>query len=191
MPTLILASQSPRRKALLTESGYSFFTKKSFVSEDMQQPLHPAKTVEELARRKAEAVFFEYPEDVVLGADTVVACDDTILGKPDGSVEARAMLKQLSSRSHYVYTGVALLAPQRRAVFHAVTEVRFYPLDNRLIDEYIASEEPYDKAGAYGIQGKGRLFVEAIFGDYFNVVGLPISRTARELMEVGVYPSFT
>lgn len=191
MPSLLLASQSPRRKELLDQSGYSFLIQSSNVSEQIDSDLAPYEKVEELALRKAEKVFSQNRDKVVLGADTVVALGDTILGKPADRTEARHMLGLLSNHSHYVYSGAALISQDVKQVFHVKTEVLFYPLEDSLVESYVNTEEPYDKAGAYGIQGKGRLFVKAIYGDYFNVVGLPIARVARELEQFQIFPSFT
>ncbi|SDH96311.1 septum formation protein [Alteribacillus persepolensis] len=190
MPSLLLASQSPRRKQLLKESGFSFVTQASYVSEEVPSGFSPVQTVEELARRKAESVFCNHPDKLVIGADTVVACGSDILGKPKTKEEARQMLCQLSAASHEVYSGTALISKHVKKVFHVKTEVVFYPLDEALVEAYIATEEPFDKAGAYGIQGRGRLFVKKLNGDYFNVVGLPIARVARELEQCGIYPAF-
>ncbi|WP_158738197.1 nucleoside triphosphate pyrophosphatase [Alteribacillus sp. YIM 98480] len=190
MPSLLLASQSPRRKELLEQSGFSFHTQVSNASEEVDPSIPPSKTVEELALRKAEKVFSQNANETVLAADTVVVSDNTILGKPADEQEARQMLRQLSNRTHDVYSGTAILSKDVRKVFHVKTEVVFYPLQEELIASYLKTEEPYDKAGAYGIQGKGRLFVKAIHGDYFNVVGLPIARVARELEACHIFPSF-
>ncbi|SFE70672.1 Maf family protein [Alteribacillus iranensis] len=189
MPSLLLASQSPRRKALLTETGFSFTATASGASEVLKDSVSPSQAVEELAYRKAQAVFDAHPDHVVLGADTVVALQGHILGKPETKEEARRMLRDLSSRSHQVFTGVAILSRARKVVFHEETEVRFQTLDEKLLEAYISSSEPYDKAGGYGIQAKGRLFVQSIHGDYFNVVGLPICRTVRALQSFHIYPS--
>ncbi|SDI70390.1 Maf family protein [Alteribacillus bidgolensis] len=190
MPSLLLASQSPRRKELLEQSGFSFHTQVSNASEEVDPGVPPSKTVEELALRKAEKVFSQNENETVLGADTIVVSDNTILGKPADEKEAREMLRKLSNHSHHVYSGTAILSKDVRKVFHVKTEVVFYQLQEDLIESYLKTEEPYDKAGAYGIQGKGRLFVKAIHGDYFNVVGLPIARVARELEACNIFPSF-
>ncbi|MFB4162922.1 nucleoside triphosphate pyrophosphatase [Alteribacillus sp. JSM 102045] len=190
MPSLLLASQSPRRKELLEQSGFSFQIQPSSVSEEIDQDLAPFEAVEELAWRKAEHVFAENKDKTVLGADTIVASGPTILGKPSDKSEARSMLRNLSGQSHYVYSGTAIISRVVTKVFHVKTEVVFYPLEDKWIEPYIATDEPYDKAGGYGIQGKGRLFVKEVHGDYFNVVGLPIARVARELEKCHVLPSF-
>ncbi|RSL32271.1 septum formation inhibitor Maf [Salibacterium salarium] len=191
MPSLILASQSPRRKELLQHAGLSFTSQKSWAPEIIENGFDPAKVVEDLALKKAKDVFSFQPDHVVIGADTIVSSDNQILGKPSTKAEARFMLQSLSGRSHHVYTGTAILSPKKRRLFHVKTEVRFYPLEDWFLEAYLSTSEPYDKAGAYGIQEKGRLFVESLTGDYFNVVGLPISRVMRELQAFDVFPSFS
>ena len=178
---LILASASPRRRELLELITTEFTVITSDVDETLPPGTHPRKTVEELALRKAKAVARNHPEDTVIGADTVVVLEDAILGKPQDSRDARRMLKQLSGRQHLVYTGVAVLSPREVQVFSEETQVRFLPLTDRQIDMYIETGEPFDKAGAYGIQGRGALFITGIQGDYYNVMGLPICKLALAL----------
>jgi septum formation protein len=130
-------------------------------------------------------------EGYVIGADTIVVADEAILGKPVDDADARRMLKLLSGRSHYVYTGLCVIERQNRETTgmerdYVRTEVRFGPLTDELIDGYVATGEPLDKAGAYGIQERGSVLVEGIVGDYFNVVGLPVYRLSRMLMDLGV-----
>lgn len=169
---MILASQSPRRRELLGQMGFSF-------------TVRPAKG-EELARQKALEVSAEAAsDDVVVAADTVVAIDGVVLGKPRDKAHAAQMLSALSGREHTVYTGVAVKRGETLLVEHEATQVRFRPLTEREIDLYIQTGEPMDKAGSYGIQGYGALLVEGIRGDYFNVVGLPICRLGRMLAQVG------
>ena len=122
-----------------------------------------------------------HPQCIVIGADTLVAVDGLVLGKPADEADAARMLRMLSGRRHQVIGGVALLCGNEEVLFHCVSEVRFFPLREEEIAAYIRSGEPMDKAGAYGIQGLGRLFVESICGDYFNIVGLPVSRLMRAL----------
>ena len=121
---------------------------------------------------------------LVIGVDTVVAIDGKILGKPKNEKDAFFMLKNLSGKEHSVFTGVTVIKNDKEVTFSVQTKVKFFELDDREIEDYISSGEPFDKAGAYGIQGKGSLFVEKIDGDYFNVVGLPISRLARQLKSI-------
>lgn len=183
---MILASQSPRRRELLGQMGFSF-TVRPAKGEELPHPeLTPAQLVEELARQKALEVSAEAEaDDVVVAADTVVAIDGKVLGKPHDKVHAAQMLSALSGREHTVYTGVAVKRGETLLVEYEATQVRFRPLTEREIDLYIQTGEPMDKAGSYGIQGYGALLVEGIRGDYFNVVGLPICRLGRMLAQVG------
>ena len=180
---LILASQSPRRRQLLGQIGLDHFIVRPARGEEIMDPaLSPAQLVEELSRQKArEVAGASDPGDLVIAADTVVAIDGRVLGKPADEADAERMLRMLSGRRHQVIGGVALLCGNEEVLFHCVSEVRFFPLREEEIAAYIRSGEPMDKAGAYGIQGLGRLFVESICGDYFNIVGLPVSRLMRAL----------
>lgn len=183
---MILASQSPRRRELLGQMGFSFTVRPAKGEELAHPELTPAQLVEELARQKALEVSAEAEaDDVVVAADTVVAIDGVVLGKPHDKVHAAQMLSALSGREHTVYTGVAVKRGETLLVEHEATQVRFRPLTEREIDLYIQTGEPMDKAGSYGIQGCGALLVEGIRGDYFNVVGLPICRLGRMLAQVG------
>lgn len=183
---MILASQSPRRRELLGQMGFSFTVRPAKGEELAHPELTPAQLVEELARQKALEVSAEAAsDDVVVAADTVVAIDGVVLGKPRDKAHAAEMLSALSGREHTVYTGVAVKRGETLLVEHEATQVRFRPLTEREIDLYIQTGEPMDKAGSYGIQGYGALLVEGIRGDYFNVVGLPICRLGRMLAQVG------
>ena len=181
MSEIILASASPRRRELLTLAGVDFTVRVVDVEEIIPENASPDEVVMSLARQKAQAVADESPDSVVIGSDTVVALDSVILGKPKDEEDAVRMLKALSGRSHTVYTGVALIHGEKNTVFCEATEVVFNSLTDEEIRNYVATKEPMDKAGAYGIQGKGCVLVEKIVGDYFNVVGLPVSRVYREL----------
>jgi len=174
---LILASASPRRAELLRQIGIPFRQVVSGVDEDLHDPADPDEHVRELSRRKAEDVAGRLGSGIVLGADTVVVLDEHILGKPADAREAGEMLAMLSGRTHKVYTGLALIdAARKTTVSHVeVTEVTFRELSDDEIADYVATGEPMDKAGAYGIQGKGSLLVSGIKGCYFNVVGLPLA----------------
>lgn len=179
---LILASQSPRRQELLGRIVRDFSIEVSGVEEKRD----PAWTVQELpqqlARQKALDVSNRHPAALVLGADTIVALDDQVLGKPRDEQDAQRMLRALSGRTHQVCTGVAFCrGGQVLSSFVQRTEVDFYPLEEERIRWYLASGEPFDKAGAYGIQGLGALLVKEIRGDYCNVMGLPLAETIREL----------
>jgi septum formation protein len=185
---LILASGSPRRKELLGSLGLTFDILVSEADESFAPGQPPVEIVQELAYRKASAVANTLNAGLVLGADTIVVCDDVILGKPEDEADAKRILKILSGRSHTVYTGIALVeAGGDRRVVRDVrgTEVVMKPLTDAQIDAYIATSEPMDKAGAYGIQGKAAQFITGIHGDYFNVVGLPVSLVADRLAAFG------
>lgn len=176
---IILASKSPRRKELLSFITTDFAVKSADVDETLPQGISPDKAVEYLSKIKAEP--FKNENDIVIGADTVVALDGKILGKPRNYADAFATLKMLSGREHSVFTGVSVIKGEKIETFIVQTKVKMFELTDEEIEEYIATDEPFDKAGSYGIQGKGSLLVEKIDGDYFNVVGLPISRLNRVL----------
>lgn len=186
MSEIILASASPRRKKLLSTAGLDFTVKVADVEEIIPENASPDEVVKSLALQKAQAVAKNNPDSIVIGSDTVVALDGIILGKPKDAEDAVKMLKALSGRSHTVYTGVALINGEKIKNFCEATEVEFYPLTEDEIRSYVATGEPMDKAGAYGIQGKGCVLVRKIDGDYFNVVGLPVSKVCRELRDFNV-----
>lgn len=184
---IILASASPRRREILERAGYECTVKPSDVNEDTDI-LMPKDFVMELAKRKAKDVYRrENKSDkfVVIGADTVVALNNRILGKPYDYDDAYNTLNSLSGQVHQVYTGVALIyydgKEAHSKLFYERTEVEFYQMSHDEIVWYLSTEEPFDKAGSYGIQGKGGIFIKSINGDYNNVVGLPISRLYHEL----------
>ena len=176
---VILASSSPRRKELLSAMGVSYACVSPDVDESFSGP--PWDAVVEIARRKARAVAANAPEAIVIGADTVVVRDGEILGKPHDEKEAVRMLKSLSGRIHQVMTGVCVLSSERKECFCDVSEVEFYPLQEDQIRRYVATGEPMDKAGAYGIQGEGFFLVKRINGDFYSIMGFPAARTARVL----------
>jgi septum formation protein len=178
---LILASSSPRRSELLKQADIPFQVKVSSVEENMNQSLAPSELVQSLALQKANDVYQLEQSSVVLGADTIVAFEDKVLGKPKNASDAKRMLKMLSGSEHAVYTGVAIVSNSETYTFYEKTIVAFWNLSDGDINKYVNSGEPLDKAGAYGIQGLGATLVKRIEGDYFNVVGLPLSRTVREL----------
>lgn len=185
---IILASGSPRRRELLEQMGirhYRIVTPD--VDEHMEGHPAPAALVETLSRRKAEAVGERVGNTaLVIAADTVVALEETILGKPHSREEAAAMLTALSGKEHQVYTGLTVLLGDRAVTEHERTAVCFRELEEAEIRDYVSTGEPMDKAGAYGIQGVGALLVAGISGDYFNVMGLPVCRLGRVLREFGV-----
>ena len=184
---IILASQSPRRKELLTRIGLTFRISSPDVDETVEPGLSPADTVETLSLRKARAAAKNArPDELIIAADTVVALDDDVLGKPRDGDDAFAMLSALSGREHRVYTGVTVLRGDRAVTEHEETAVAFRELSPDEIRGYIATGEPLDKAGAYGIQGVGALLVSGIRGDYSNVMGLPVFRLGRILRDFGL-----
>lgn len=185
---MILASQSPRRKELLERMGIrSFKTISPDIDERAFDGLSPAELVETLSREKSRAVAERADdEDIVIAADTVVALDGAILGKPEDETDAFKMLTLLSGVRHQVYTGVTVRRGSECVTEHEVTDVSFRELGEEEIERYISTGEPMDKAGAYGIQGYGALLVEGISGDYYNVMGLPVCRLGRILARFGV-----
>lgn len=183
MAEIILASASPRRKELLSTAGIEFTVKVADVEEKIDDGLTPAEVVRSLALQKAQAVADKNPEAIVIGADTIVVLDDVILGKPQSEENAVEMLTSLSGRSHTVYTGVALIKGDKVRNFCEATQVEFYDLTKEDIDAYVATKDCMDKAGAYGIQTNGCVLIRKIDGDYFNVVGLPVSKVYRELRD--------
>ncbi|MCM1160985.1 MAG: Maf family protein [Roseburia sp.] len=205
----ILASNSPRRRELLQQAGVPFTVMPSKINEVITKA-EPEEIVQELSAQKAEDVFQgledgEKETSIVLGADTVVACEGVmegacmegkekgdaglqILGKPKNQEEAFCMLKKLQGKSHLVYTGVTLVWQEKgkieRESFAAETKVVFYPMTDEEIRTYIETKEPMDKAGAYGIQGKGAIYIKEIQGDYNNVVGLPLGALYQRMKEI-------
>lgn len=192
---IILASASPRRKELLSQIGMEFVVVPA-QGEEIITKEKPREVVVELAEGKAEEVWERMSKEdtngdlLVIGADTVVVCDDNILGKPKDEADAKRTLAMLSDRTHEVYTGVCLklrvAGRQINKSFYEATQVTMYPIREEEIEAYVAGGEPADKAGAYGIQGMGAKFVRKINGDYNNVVGLPIARIYQELMQLGI-----
>lgn len=181
---LILASRSPRRAEILRAVGWPFEAVASNIDETRGPHEDAVSYVKRLAQTKAETVAKQFPEALVVGADTVVLVDDEILGQPRDENDARRMLNLLSGKWHEVLTGVALVNKSSGngvLVKHELTRVLFAGLSEEEIDEYISTREPMDKAGAYAIQGRAALFIEKIKGDYFNIVGLPI-RLVYELI---------
>ena len=178
---LVLASKSPRRSEILRNAGIEFTVRVADADETLPQGIKPCDAVVFLAAKKAMAV--ERAEnETVLGADTIVVLDDKILGKPKDKDDAYNMIKSLSGRVHSVFTGVCAIGNGYSMTFAEETKVEFLPLTEEEIQDYINSDEPYDKAGAYGIQGLASKFIRGIEGDYFNVVGLPISRIYEKIL---------
>ncbi|KAA0549242.1 septum formation inhibitor Maf [Bacillus sp. BGMRC 2118] len=188
MQHLVLASSSPRRKELLTNLRIPFDISASTIEEIIDPSHTPEEVVVSLASQKALDVARHYPDSIVVGADTIVVRDQNILGKPKNEDDAFQMLSMLSNATHHVLTGVALVKGGHVHSFYVDTEVTFWPLSQEDIKKYIQSKEPFDKAGSYGIQGLGAAFVKEIKGDYFSVVGLPVSTLIRELKKLGFEP---
>ncbi|MDR1619161.1 MAG: Maf family protein [Clostridiales bacterium] len=182
---LILASQSPRRQELLKLIGIPYRVECGEVDEGAPGDMAPAALVERLALKKARAVFESNPNACVVGADTVVYIDGRVIGKPRSDEDAYGILSRLQGRTHTVFTGVAALSPKGQEVRHARTDVTFAPMTREEIVWYIATGEPRDKAGAYGIQGPGGMFVEGINGNYFNVIGMPLPLLYAMLQNAG------
>ncbi len=179
---LVLASKSPRRSEILKNAGIDFTVRVADADETIPDGTKPEDAVVFLAARKAMAVERK-DDEVVLGADTVVVLDDKILGKPKDKDDAFNMIKMLSGRVHSVFTGVCAIGDGISLTFAEETKVEFYPLSDKEINDYINTNEPYDKAGAYGIQGLASKFIRGIEGDYFNVVGLPVSSVYKKIIE--------
>ena len=183
---LILASSSPRRKVLMKLLGVDFEVIPSRIEENIPASMGFGETVERLAMEKAQEVYERtFEERVVIGADTLVVLEGEVLGKPSDLEEARTYLKKLSGREHVVYTGVAFVWDEGRYSFHESTRVKFRDLPDDLIEKYVTEHRPLDKAGAYGIQDLGAVFIERIEGDYYTVMGLPIGRVWRFLYDKG------
>lgn len=186
---IILASGSPRRKELMEMFHPAELAIIPAKGEELAHPeLSPAELVKELSRCKAAEVAAQYAsgDEVVIGADTVVVLDGSVLGKPRNADDARRMLRALSGRAHTVFTGVTVIRGAQTLSHAERTEVHFRPLDDTEIDRYIATGEPMDKAGAYGAQGYASLFVEKLEGDFFNVMGLPLCALGNLLKQLGV-----
>ena len=184
--SLVLASGSPRRRELLSLLTPDFTVKVSSVDETLPAGLSPAEAVEYLSRLKGRAVAAFCPGEVVVASDTVVALEGLLLGKPADAEDAKRMLRELSGRVHEVFTGVFITDGTKEACFSVRTKVEFYDLSEKEISDYVATGEPMDKAGAYGIQGRGALLVKGIVGDYYNVMGFPLAEAARALALFGV-----
>lgn len=180
---LILASQSPRRKALMELFRVPFTVTVADIDESMDAAKAPCDEVARVSLEKALAVPRQ-PEDVVVAADTIVVCGDRVLGKPVDEADAKRMLRLLSGRSHQVMTGLSVVRGEQKVVCTEIADICFRELSDREIDSYIATKEPMDKAGAYGIQGGAALFVSGICGDYYNVMGLPVCRLGQVLRQI-------
>jgi septum formation protein len=186
MNSLVLASKSPRRKSLLFKLGWNFRVADPGVSEESANGEPPQSTCRRLALQKAQAVLKRYPEDIVVGADTIVVLEGKVMGKPRDDLESFEMIRELSGRCHEVMTGIAVCRGDHCIDGVEITRVSFRALSPREIEAYVATGEGRDKAGAYAIQGKGSLLVSRIEGCYFNVVGLPLHRLSLILAQFGL-----
>ncbi len=184
---IILASKSPRRSELLARMGVEFTVKTSKIDEKMDPFANPADEVARVSLAKAQAVRGTcHPDDIIIGADTIVVCDGLTMGKPRSESEAFSMLRRLSGRDHQVLTGLTVLGGDRTENLTVATTLRFRALSDAEIRNYIATGEPMDKAGAYGIQGLAAMFVVGLDGDYYNVMGLPVCTLTILLRRFGV-----
>lgn len=181
MERIILASQSPRRRELIKLISDNVICVSAKDEELVPEGMAPADIPAHLALLKARSVRSDYPNDIIIGSDTVVIYEDSLLLKPTDKEDALRMLTFLGGKTHRVITGCAIIKGERELTFSEETQVEFYPLSERDILGYIETGEPMDKAGAYGIQGRGSLLVKGIKGDYFNVVGLPVASLKRYL----------
>lgn len=184
-PRLILASSSPRRHELLAQVGLSFEVLPAHIDETRGAAEDPAKYVQRLALEKAEAIHAVHAGAFVIGADTTVEIDGHALEKPVNRADAERMLRTLAGRTHHVHTGIAVLSPGSQRTHLETTSVTFGVIEDAELERYLDSGEPYDKAGAYGIQGYAARWIPRIEGDYFNVMGLPLAATVRLLRELG------
>ncbi|QSX05032.1 septum formation inhibitor Maf [Sedimentibacter sp. zth1] len=190
MEKIILASSSPRRKELLEQVGINFDILPSN-EEEIITKINPSEIVEELSLQKANSVLKMVTNDsIIIGADTIVSLNNNIMGKPHDKNDAYNMLKQLQNNTHTVYTGVCVIIKKgidcKVIVFHDSTDVTMYPMTNKQIYDYIDTNEPFDKAGSYGIQGQSAIYIKKICGDYNNVVGLPIAKLYNTLLDIGI-----
>ncbi len=180
---IILASASPRRQELIKMITEDIIVNPCDCDETIKEGLVGREIAEYLSKIKGEAVKEQFSNDVIVSADTIVCLNNSVLGKPKSREDAFNMLRSLSGNTHSVFTGVSIVKGERIKTFSQETKVTFYELSDEEINEYLDSGEYSDKAGSYGIQGKGGLLVRGIDGDYFNVVGLPVARLKRELEE--------
>lgn len=183
---LILASQSPRRRDLLSMLGLEFTVVTADIDETMDETLSVEDAVAEVCKRKAEAVAIQHPHDTIISADTIVVVDGKVLGKPRNEDHAKEMLRSLSGRSHTVMTAFCLWEKGKAVTHVEQTHLRFKPLSEEEIAAYVATGSPMDKAGAYGIQDQASIFVEALEGDYYNVMGLPVCALVKALRKNGI-----
>ena len=178
---VVLASQSPRRQELLKRVVPSFKIQVADINEEVRPGITPTEYVHDMAMEKAASIFEQFPEDQVIGCDTIVVYEDEIIGKPTSREHAFQILKKLSGQTHTVYTAIAVMEEGRTVTTVVPAEVEFYRLSEKEIEDYLDTDEYKDKAGAYGIQEQGALLVKEIKGDYYSIMGLPIAALARML----------
>ena len=179
----ILASQSPRRKELLQRILPEFKIVPAEIDEKVNKDDTPIEYVQKMARKKAQQIAKDHPDEIIIGCDTIVALDNKILGKPVSREDGFSMLSELSGKTHDVYTSIVLLKKNQELATTVPAKVEFYELSDQEINCYLETDEYVDKAGAYGIQGQGALFVKQIEGDYYAIMGLPIASLYRMLQE--------
>lgn len=179
----VLASKSPRRQELMKFISSNFVVASEDIDEESSYKLSPIKAVEDIAKRKGEAVEKYYPEDLIISADTIVVLDNQIIGKPIDELDAKRILKELSGKSHYVHTGFRIKYLNKEIISHATSEVIFNELSDELINKYVKSGSPLDKAGAYGVQDNDKFpIIKKVIGSVDNVVGFPVNEI-KELIE--------
>ena len=183
---IILASGSPRRKELLKKAGIKFNISVSNFNENIKENLSPHSLVKKLSLEKAKTVFENYRDAIIIGADTIVVCDGKILGKPKDKKDAKKILKFLSSKTHIIITGFTIINEGEIITKSEETKVTMRKITQEEIEAYIKTGEPFDKAGAYAIQGIASKFIEKVEGDYSNAVGLPVKSVLEELKNLGV-----
>ncbi len=188
MKKIILASGSPRRKALLKQIGLQFEIEKSGYEEEIDMKIEPHQLVKKMSLKKAQSVSKNHKNAIIIAADTLVAFKGRLIGKPEIPENAKEILKKLSGRSHSIITGFTIIdSSSGKTITRSVeTKVWFKKLSSKEIDDYVKTGEPLDKAGAYGIQELGGIFIHKIEGDYYNVVGLPLYLLVEELKKFGV-----
>ncbi len=183
---IILASGSPRRKELLARMGLEFDLMPCDADEKYDKSLSPVQVVEHLAKLKAGITNKMVKDCIVIGADTIVAVDQLILGKPEDKAEAYEMIKKLSGRWHDVITGICMYENDEYIIEHEITRVHFVKMSDNEIEKYINTDEPYDKAGAYGVQGLAGMYIDSIEGDYYNIMGFPMAKIRNMLKSLSV-----
>lgn len=183
MKKIILASKSPRRKQLLEMLNIPFEVVVADIIENINPNNQLSTEIEKLSYLKAYEVFKSHNDSLVIGADTIVTINNNILGKPKNYLDAKKMLQELSDSTHTVITGCTILVGDTIETFSQSAEVTFYPLDEKEIDEYISTQEPMDKAGAYAIQGLGSKFIKSINGDFYTIMGLPVAQLYHRLIK--------